>query len=153
MYLVSLIEDLKINKRTVFLAIAGQTYYFLIAFFLFKQDFLLLIDENYFFDKNFYYVMGISFVMSFIWFFMNICVSTVLLLFTDHKRSIKYLGNPSGIFINSMICSIGYLTFAMLINFLLDYDFKHFISFSFSFIAVRIVWSMIKSLFFNKSFV
>ncbi len=143
-----LLQDLRINRKTMFFSVLGQTYYFLIAFFLFKQDFLLLIDENYLLDVNFYYVMGISFFMSLIWFLMNISVSAILLLFSDKVSN--YAANPSGLFINSMICSIGYLTFAMLLNFLLDYDYKHFISFSFSFVAIRVVWVMFKTFFFNK---
>lgn len=151
MSFITIIEDLKINKRTVFFSVLGQTYYFLIAFFLFKQDLFLMIDDNYLLDVKFYFILGASFLMSLMWFLMNISVSTILLIFSNKNN--RYIGNPSGIFINSMICSIGYLTFAMLINFLLDYDFKYFISFSFSFIAIRVIWAISKSLFFHRSFV
>lgn len=148
---INLVKELKINKRTMFFSVVGQTYYFLIAFFLFKPDLFNLIDENYFFDIKFYSIIGISFLMSVIWFLMNVSISALLLMFSSKNN--KYLGNPSGVFINSMICSIGYLTFAMLLNFFLDYDFKHFISFSFSFIAIRIIWVITKSFFLNKNFI
>jgi hypothetical protein len=151
MSFITIIEDLKINKRTIFFSVLGQTYYFLIAFFLFKHDLFLMIDDNYLLDVKFYFIIGASFLMSLMWFLMNISVSTILLIFSNKNN--KYIGNPSGIFINSMICSIGYLTFAMLINFLLDYDFKYFISFSFSFIAIRVIWAISKSLFLHRSFV
>lgn len=151
MSFVKLVRELKINKRTIFFSVLGQTYYFLIAFFLFKPDLFDLIDENYFFDIKFYFVIGISFIMSLIWFLMNVSISTILLMFSSKNN--KYVRNPSGIYINAMICSIGFITFAMLLNFILDYDFKHFISFSFSFIAIRVLWAMTKSLFIDKKFI
>lgn len=151
MSFVKVIKELKINKRTMFFSVIGQTYYFLIAFFLFKPELFDLIDENYFFDIKFYMILVLCLLMSLIWFLMNVSISTILLLFssTSHKQ----IENPSSIFINSMICSIGYLTFAMILNFLLDYDFKYFISFSFSFIAIRIIWVMTKTFFFKRKII
>ncbi|VXB06040.1 conserved membrane hypothetical protein [Flavobacterium sp. 9AF] len=146
MSFLTIIKDLKINKKTIFFSVLGQTYYFLIAFFLFRPDYLQLIDENYFLDFNFYFLILVSFFMSIIWFLMNISVTAILLLLSNKE-------NTSSLFINAMICSIGYLTFAMVLNFLLDYDFRHFISFAFSFIAIRIIWTIIRMFLFNKSLV
>lgn len=151
MSFVKVIKELKINKRTMFFSVIGQTYYFLIAFFLFKPELFDLIDENYFLDIKFYMIIGICLLMSVIWFLMNVSMSTILLLISDTTK--KQIENPSSIFINSMICSIGYLTFAMILNFLLDYDFKYFISFSFSFIAIRIIWGITKSLFIKRKMI
>ncbi|CAM4142692.1 MULTISPECIES: hypothetical protein [Flavobacterium] len=150
MNFISIIRELQIGKRTIFFSVLGQTYYFLIAFFLFKSELINRLDENFIFDIKFYYMIGISFLMSSIWFFINVGISSFVLMF--HPSSIKYIDNPSGVFINSMISSIGYLSCAMLLNFILDYDFKHFLAYAFSFIAIKILWVIGKNLFTRRNY-
>ena len=151
MVLTTIINELEISKRTLFFSVIGQTYYFLIAFFLFNPDSINQLDELFLIDINFFLILSASLVMSLIWFVMNVSISVILLLlsYTNHRDS-----NPSEIFINAMICSIGFLTGAMLLNYALEYDFKHFIAYAFTFIAVRILWCVIKYLIVkNRSLV
>ena len=150
MNFISIIRELQISKKTIFLSVLGQTYYFLIALFLFKSDLINKLDENFLFDIKFYYVIGISFLMSGFWFLVNIGISSFVLMF--HPSSVKYIDNPSGVFINSMISSIGYLSGAMLLNFILDYDFIHFVAYAFSFIAIKILWVVWKTLLSKKNY-
>lgn len=76
---------------------------------------------------------------------MNIALTMSLLLFSNTNEE----QSPSDIFISSMIYSIGFLSCALLINYLLDYDFKHFVAYSYLFVAIRIIWVFI-SLSFSK---
>lgn len=149
MSLISIIKELQISKKTIFFSVLGQTYYFLIAFFLFKGELIDMLDERLLYDKHFYYIFCISFIMSSFWFLINVSISAFVLMF--HHSNTKYNDNPSGIFINSMFCSIGYLSCSMLLNFLLDYDFEYFIIYSFSFISIRVLWVIMKSLILKKN--
>ncbi len=54
MNFISIIRELQIGKRTIFFSVLGQTYYFLIAFFLFKSELINRLDENFIFDIKFY---------------------------------------------------------------------------------------------------
>ncbi|NJM78976.1 MAG: hypothetical protein HC854_03885 [Flavobacterium sp.] len=148
MILNTIIKDIEINRKTLFFLVLGQTYYFLIAFFLFNPNAINLLDELFLLDYKFYLVLFGSFVLSILWFLMNISVSVIsLLLPNSNLLNSKSL---SEVFVNSMIYSIGYLTLAMLITFLLDYNFKHFIVYSFTFITTRILWRVIKCVTFKK---
>ena len=147
MVLTTIIKELEISKRTLLFSVIGQTYYFLIAFFLFNPDSINQLDELFLVDIKFYLILSASVLMSLIWFFMNVSISVILLLlsYSTHRYN-----SPSEIFINAMIWSIGYLTIAMLLNYALEYDFKHFIAYAFTFIAARILWSVIKYLIIKK---
>ena len=151
MVLTTIIKELEISKRTLLFSVIGQTYYFLIAFFLFNPDSINQLDELFLVDIKFYLILSASVLMSLIWFFMNVSISVILLLlsYSTHRYN-----SPSEIFINAMIWSIGYLTIAMLLNYVLEYDFKHFIAYAFTFIAIRILWCVIKYLIIkNRKFV
>lgn len=145
----TLIKDLDISKKVLFFSVLGQTYYFLIAFFLFKPETINHLDELFLLDLKFYLILFGSFLMSLIWFMMNVCVSVILLLLS--YSNYIYSHSPSEVYVKSMICSIGYLTCAMLLTFLLDYDFKHFILYAFTFVSIRILLFLIKSIFTIKS--
>lgn len=148
MILNTIIKEIEISKKTLFFSVSGQTYYFLIAFFLFNPKAINLLDELFLLDVKFYIVLLGSFIMSMIWFLMNVSVSIILLIlsYTD----VNYLKSSSEVYVNSMICSIGYLTCAMLLTFLFDYNFKCFVAYSFAFIVVRILWNVIKYLILKK---
>lgn len=144
----TIIKDLEITKKTLIFSVLGQTYYFLIAFSLFNPDLINQLDERFLIDLKFSYILLASFIMSFIWFFMNVCLASIELLFSYANN--RFNTNSSAVFINAMISSIGYLTVVMLLNYIFEHDFKHFIIYAFTFAAIRFIWLLIKSLFSMK---
>lgn len=135
-----------VSPKTFFLSILGLAYYFLIAIFLFRVDLVDKVESPLLLDLDFYFIVFISILLSCSWFLMNYFLTHFLLIY---KLQNKRKSEPD-LFISTMICSIGYLSCALLINYILDYDFGHFIAYAFLFLAIRIIWAVFSSAFFKK---
>lgn len=144
MSLVKNVHELQISAKTALLSVFGQAHYFLIAIFLFRYDLVEKIDNRLLLDINFYYILLISFTFSALWFAMNVSIS-MMTPFICAKRN-QY----SDIYFSSMVCSVGYLSAALLLAYILDSDFYHFIAYAFMFIALRLCWTIFKLMIQKK---
>lgn len=137
------IEWFSIDSKAVLFSVFGLSYYFLIAIVLFKPNFIEKINNKLFFDINFYYILLLSICMSFAWLIMNVVLTKFLLVFNQEKKE----ENQTDVFINSMFYSVGFLSCALLLNFILDYDFRYFIAYAYLFLSLRIIWVILKFAF------
>lgn len=143
MKLESKIDGFKMNSKAALFSIFGLSYYFLIAIVLFKPDFIEKVNNALLLDVNFYYLIVLSISLSFAWFVMNLVLTKFLLLFNQNE----VIKNQTDVFINSMFYSVGYLSCALLINYILDYDFRHFVAYAYLFLSLRIIWVVVKYAF------
>ncbi|MFD2891723.1 hypothetical protein ACFS5J_06835 [Flavobacterium chuncheonense] len=144
MSLVRNVHELQISTKTALLSVFGQAHYFLIAFFLFKHNMVDQVENPFLLDFDFYMIILTSLVFSLVWFIVNICISSILPIY-----SIQPNASEKDVYFSSMSFSIGCLTLALILTFLLDSNFYIFIAFAYMFIAFKIVWSVFK-LMFNK---
>lgn len=144
MSLVKNVHELQISAKTALLSVFGQAHYFLIAIFLFRYDLVEKIDNRLLLDINFYYIILISLAFSSLWFAMNVCISTMIPVICAKKNQ------NSDIYFNSMVCSVGYLSGALLLTYILDYDFYHFIAYAFMFVALRLCWAFFRLIIEKK---
>lgn len=143
MKLESKIDGFKMNSKAALFSIFGLSYYFLIAIVLFKPDFIEKVNNALLLDVNFYYLIVLSISLSLAWFVMNLVLTKFLLLFNQNE----VIKNQTDVFINSMFYSVGYLSCALLINYILDYDFRHFVAYAYLFLSLRIIWVVVKYAF------
>lgn len=139
------IEYLRVNSKAVLFSVVGLAYYFIIAIILFKPEFLDKISHAMLFDANFYLLLIISVCLSLAWLIMNVVLTKFLLQFDQNEKA----KSETDVFINSMFYSVGYLSCALLLNYILDYDFRHFVAYAYLFLSLRIIWVVIKYAF-NK---
>ncbi|AWM14154.1 hypothetical protein NHF50_09875 [Flavobacterium sp. NRK F10] len=133
----------RLSYPKIVLSIFGQAHYFLIAIFLFKHDLIDELDSPLLLDFDFYFILLLSVLFSITWFLMNISLTTVL-LFLSHDKKYE---DGSAIFINTMFYSIAYLTISLVLNYFMGLGFKHFVVLAYSFLALKIVWNVLKGKF------
>lgn len=137
------IDDFKLNSKAALFSIFGLSYYFLIAIILFKPNFIEKVNNALLLDVNFYFLIMLSVCLSFAWFIMNIVLTKFLMLFNQNEL----VKSQTDVFVNSMFYSVGYLSCALLINYILDYDFRHFVAYAYLFLSLRIIWVVVKYAF------
>ncbi len=137
------IEWFSIDSKAVLFSVFGLSYYFLIAIVLFKPSFIDRINNRLLLDINFYYILFFSICLSFAWLIMNVVLTRFLLFFNQEKK----VNNLTDVFINSMFYSVGYLSCALLLNYILDYDFRYFVAYAYLFLSLRIIWVILKFAF------
>lgn len=136
-------EWFSIDSKAVLFSVFGLSYYFLIAIVLFKPNFIEKVNNRLIFDINFYYILMLSICLSFAWLIMNVVLTKFLLIFNQEKKE----DNQTDVFINSMFYSVGFLSCALLLNFILDYDFRYFVAYAYLFLSLRIIWVILKFAF------
>lgn len=132
-----------IESKAMLVSILGLAYYFLIAIILFKPSFIDKINNKILLDINFYYILFLSVCLSFAWLVMNMVLTKFLLAFNQERVE----QSQTDIFINSMFYSVGYLSCALLVNYILDYDFRYFVAYAYLFLSLRIIWVILKFAF------
>lgn len=132
-----------IDSKAMLFSILGLSYYFLIAIILFKPSFIDKINNKILLDINFYYILFLSLCLSFVWLIMNMILTKFLLAFNQERVE----QSQTDLFINSMFYSVGYLSCALLINYILDYDFRYFVAYAYLFLSIRIIWVILKFTF------
>lgn len=132
-----------IESKAVLFSVLGLAYYFLIAIILFKPSFIDKINNKILLDINFYYILFLSVCLSFAWLVMNMVLTKFLLAFNQERVE----QSQTDIFINSMFYSVGYLSCALLVNYILDYDFRYFVAYAYLFLSLRIIWVILKFAF------
>lgn len=118
----------------------GLTYYFFTSLILFRPSFVKTLQHQFLFEVDFYLLIILSFIMAVFWLIINIVLSMFLIYF---NQNIKYK-NSSDVFLNSIFYSVGFLSVALLISYILDYDFRHFIAYANMFLSVRILLVILK---------
>jgi len=132
-----------IESKAMLVSILGLAYYFLIAIILFKPSFIDKINNKILLDIDFYYILFLSVCLSFAWLVMNMVLTKFLLAFNQERVE----QSQTDVFINSMFYSVGYLSCALLINYILDYDFRYFVAYAYLFLSLRIIWVILKFAF------
>ncbi len=132
-----------IESKAMLVSILGLAYYFLIAIILFKPSFIDKINNKILLDINFYYILFLSVCLSFAWLVMNMVLTKFLLAFNQERVE----QSQTDVFINSMFYSVGYLSCALLVNYILDYDFRYFVAYAYLFLSLRIIWVILKFAF------
>lgn len=132
-----------IESKAVLFSVLGLAYYFLIAIILFKPSFIDKINNKILLDINFYYILFLSVCLSFAWLVMNMVLTKFLLAFNQEREE----QSQTDVFINSMFYSVGYLSCALLVNYILDYDFRYFVAYAYLFLSLRIIWVILKFAF------
>lgn len=138
------IKKIQINKAAVLLFVLGQTYYFLIAFFLFKSK--LILKNNDDFDMNFMRVVPVCLLLSFLWFILNALGNVFqyrpLNDLSINDESFKCMNKC---LIKVMIQSICLLSLSMMINVLLDKSLEYFFLFALSSLVGLVFINWLKS--------